>query len=213
MLHDNPPKYGPGRKGILLLVDTSGSMREAPHDTTHGNRPKYLLANEALDEIVRQTADWVKGHPDKPLNLALHTFSNKTKPVLPMGQFEATQTETAVKNIPQPEGGTAIGLALQDGWKALKSVGCERQYILCVTDGQNTDGPKPDVIARQIHQESGGKVEIHFIAFDVKSNLFDFLKEVNGHVVEAANAPQLKAEMSEIFKKRILVEQPDPADF
>src|SRR5438309_1756853 len=57
---------------------------------------------------------------------------------------------------------------------------------------------------------TGGKVEIHFIAFDTKAAHFGFLKDVNGQVVEAANAKQLLEELSKVYEKRIFVEATEP---
>src|SRR5207244_3852313 len=112
-------KGGPGSIGVVILVDTSGSMKDSVPDKDGKKRPKYQLANEALAEILRQTGDWAKDHPDKPLNLAIYHFSDKSKVVLPLGEFDGAAAQAAVKAIPHPDGGTAIGLALQDAWKAL----------------------------------------------------------------------------------------------
>ena len=54
--------------------------------------------------------------------------------------------------------------------------------------------------------QGGGKVEVHFIAFDVKASTFAFLKDYNGYVVEAADAKQLEEELTKIYEKRILIE-------
>jgi von Willebrand factor type A domain len=202
-----PAKGGPGSIGVVILIDTSGSMKDPVPDKDGKKRPKNELANEALAEILRQTADWTGGHPDKPLNLAISTFADYSNPVLAMGQFDNAAAQAAVKAIPLPNGGTGIGRALRDGWDALKPVHCERQYILCITDGQNTQGTHPRDVVPGIHKESDGKVEIHFIAFDVDGKLFDFATPYNGHVESAANKEQLEAELTKIFQKRILLEQ------
>jgi hypothetical protein len=200
-------KGGPGSVGVVILIDTSGSMKDPVPDKDGKRRPKNELANEALTEILRQTADWTGGHPDKPLNLAISTFADYSHPVLLMGQFDNASAQAAVKAVPSPAGGTGIGRALRDAWDALKPVQCERQYILCITDGQNTAGPHPRDVVPAIHKESDGKVEIHFIAFDVDGKLFDFATPYNGHVESAANKEQLDAELTKIFQKRILLEQ------
>jgi hypothetical protein len=203
-----PAQGGPGSIGVVILVDTSGSMKDPP--ANHGPRPKYQMANEALEEILRQTAEWANKHPDKPLNLSIANFASKVHPVLGMGRFDEATAQKAVKSIPHPEGGTAIGLALKDGWATLKPVGCERQYILCITDGENTEGAHPSQVVPEIvkdNKASERKLEIHFIAFDVNKNLFGFLKpEDGGYVVEASNQDELKAELKRIFEKRILTE-------
>jgi hypothetical protein len=200
-----PTKNGPGSIGVVILVDTSGSMKEPPR-SNRGDRKKFQMANDALAEILRQTAAWAKDHPNKPLNVSIYNFSTTSRPVLPLGEFDDAAAQQAVKNIPLPEGGTAIGLALQDAWNTLKPVGCERQFILCITDGENRNGPEPRDVVPNIHKDSKGKVEIHFIAFDVDSHLFDFIKEYDGHVVSAGNKEELDAALKRIFEKRILLE-------
>jgi uncharacterized protein YegL len=192
-----------GGTAVVILVDTSGSMNDPPGS---GGPPKYQTANEALDRIVSRTADWKKGHADKHLQLAIYHFASGSQVVLPMGEFDATKAKDAVRRIPRPVGGTAIGTALKDAYAALSHTGAPRQFILCITDGQNTEGPSPSVIAEQIHSQSGGRVEIHFIAFDTQGTNYAFLEKVNGHVVEAADAKQLQEELDKIYEKRILVE-------
>jgi hypothetical protein len=204
VVSSQPAKGGPGSIGVVILIDTSGSMNDPVKDKDGKNRPKYQLANEALTEILRQTGDWTRDHPDKPFNLSISTFSDKVRPVLAMGGFDANTAQSAVKAIPSPDGGTAIGSALRNAWDSLKPIQCERQYILCITDGENNQGPHPREVVPVIFKESDGKVEIHFIAFDVNSSMFDFAKEYNGHVSSAANKEQLDAELTRIFQKRIL---------
>jgi len=208
-----PVKAGAGSIGVVILIDTSGSMAQSPKNAADKQRPKSALANEALQEIVRQTSAWAKKHAEKqPINVAITSFSETVKPVLGMGKFDEATTEKAIKSIPSPTSNTAIGLALLDGWSALKAAGCERQYILCITDGENNKGVAPPEALAQItreNKEKNGKLEIHFIAFDVQANLFGYVKDYDGHLVEAGNLEQLKAELARIFKERVLLESPD----
>src|SRR4030095_12799227 len=108
-------------------------------------------------------------------------------PVLPMGEFDQAKAEAALSRIPAPNSGTAIGRALEEGFQALYRSGGVRKYVVCITDGETTSGPPPDLIARQLHSQTKGDVEIHFVAFDVAATRFKFLGDVNGYVVEAAD--------------------------
>ena len=112
----------------------------------------------------------------------------------------------AVGNVPPPNGGTAIGRAMAEGFRALYSTGCVRKYLVCVTDGENTSGPDPRRIAAELFERTGGEVEIHFVAFDISSARFRFLDSVNGYVAEAADGVQLSEKLTEIYQKRILAE-------
>jgi len=196
---------------VVILVDTSGSMREPVRDHDGKQRPKNEIARAALEKIVQSTADWKKTHADQVLQLGILEFSDLVQRVLPMEAFDQGKSAAAVKKIRKPEGGTAIGLALEDGFKALYETGCDRKFLLCITDGENTAGPPPDMMAKQLFGQTNGQVEIHFIAFDTSAAQFQFLKYVNGHVVEAADAAQLQAELARIYEKRILAEMEEPA--
>lgn len=192
--------------GVVILVDTSGSMANAVPGADGASRPKHEIARAALERIVQYTGQWRKSNPDRALNLAIYNFSSSPSAVLPMGEFDLATSEAAVQRIPRPAGGTAIGEAIYRGFEALYTSGCVRKYIVCITDGENTSGRRPDRVARQLYEQTQGEVEIHFVAFDTSAKHFGFLDQVNGHVVEAADGEQLQARLSDIYEKRILAE-------
>jgi Mg-chelatase subunit ChlD len=208
--HLDLPKAEP-RPGtaVVILVDTSGSMAQPVPDAKGKPRPKNEIAREALNGIVGYTAGWKKGHANAHLELAIFNFSSRVNPVLPMGEFDAAKAEAALGKIPAPNGGTAIGLAIEEGYKALYHSGCARKFIVCVTDGENTAGPGPDVVARRLHDQTQGEVQLNFVAFDTRASQFKFLAPLNGHVVEAADGGKLQAELTTIYEKRILAEVPE----
>ena len=191
---------------VAILVDTSGSMEQKVRDQSRRMQPKSVIARDALRKIVDVTEHWSAAHPDRPLMVGIYSFSSSASPVLPVGLFNSNQAQTAVTAIPAPGGGTAIGDALQGGFKALYASGCVRKHIVCITDGENTSGPAPNRVARDLFTQTGGEVELHFVAFDTSAEKFGFLKDVNGHVVEAADGEQLSARLTEIYERRILAE-------
>jgi Mg-chelatase subunit ChlD len=195
---------------VAILIDTSGSMEQAVPDQKGTPRPKYQIAQAALDRIIRQTAQWKKSHSGQTLQLGIYHFSSTVSPVLPMADFDEAKAQAAVKRIPRPQGGTAIGRAIQEGYQALYQSGCNRKFIVCITDGENTSGPAPDWVARNLHTQTEGAVELDFVAFDTSAKQFRFLKDINGHAVEAANGEQLQAELTKIYETRILAEKPEP---
>lgn len=192
---------------VVILIDTSGSMEQRVRDSSGGQQQKYILAQEALRRIVDYTAQWQKSHPDRILNVGIYRFSSSPIQILPMAEFRPEQANAAVNSIGRPGGGTAIGEALTAGFKALYQSGCTRKHLVCITDGENTVGPRPDRVARQLHAQTGKDVELHFVAFDTSAKYFGFLSSVNGYVVEAADGTQLQTRLSEIYEKRILAEQ------
>lgn len=208
--HIDLPKAEP-RAGtaVVILIDTSGSMAQEVPDGKGKQRRKSEIAKEALKGIVDYTSQWKKSHAGSHLELGIFNFSSRVKEVLPIGEFDAAKAEAAVGQIPRPDGGTAIGLALEEAYKALYRTGCTRKFVVCVTDGENTVGPGPDTIARRLHEQTEGAVQLNFVAFDTKASQFKFLNDIKGHVVEAADGGKLQAELTNIYEKRILAEAPE----
>lgn len=191
---------------VAILVDTSGSMQNKVHSAGGERRPKDEIAREALDRIVTYTTQWQKSHPERALQVSVIHFSSSATVLEPMKPFESGAVRSALERIPKPGGGTAIGEALISAFESLYSSGCVRKYVMCITDGENTAGPPPDRVAKQLFDQTGGEVELHFVAFDTSASKFGFLSSVNGHVVEAADEQQLGTKLAEIYEKNILAE-------
>lgn len=199
----------PGQRlgtAVVIVIDTSGSMEQTVRDHAGHNRPKHEISREALQKIIQFTSAWQAKHLETPLYFGINSFSGVTADVLPMGLFDSKKATAAVANIPRPVGGTAIGKALASGFVSLYSTGCVRKHLVCITDGNNTVGTPPDLMARQLYSQTQGEVEMHFVAFDTSANHFEFLKSTGGTVVEAADGVQLQARLKDIYEKRIFAE-------
>ena len=190
----------------MILIDTSGSMEQTVHDHNGKKRPKNQIAGEALRKIIQVTQSWQEKHSETPLYLGISSFSSVTSEVLKIAPFDSGIATEAVSKIPMPAGGTAIGKAITDGFSSLYSTGCVRKHLVCITDGNNTIGTPPDLIARQLYSQTHGEVEVHFVAFDTSPKHFGFLKDTGGSVFEAADEQQLQARLIEIYEKRIFAE-------
>jgi Mg-chelatase subunit ChlD len=191
---------------VVLLIDVSPSMQDAVSDGKGGQRRKFDIARDVLAGMVDYTDQWTKQHTDRTLILGLSSFSNHAQTLLAPSKFNRAAADDSLQRIPFPGNGTAIGEALKHGFQSLYKTGCVRKYIIVITDGENTVGDDPESVARRLYQQTQGEVEIHFVAFDVSASHFAFLKDVNGYVVEAADAEQLKKQLSDIYEKRILAE-------
>jgi Mg-chelatase subunit ChlD len=191
---------------VTILIDTSGSMTQMVRDRSGSKRPKYRIAQDAIKRIIDYTQTWTVAHPDRTLLLGVFNFSSSAGAILPTEAFDVARARAAIERIPSPGGGTAIGEALEAGFKSLYATGCVRKHIICITDGENTSGPAPDRVARALFAQTAGEVELHFVAFDTSASKFGFLKDVNGHAVEAADGEQLAAKLSDIYEKQILAE-------
>ncbi len=191
---------------VVLLVDTSGSMKVKVADGAGGKKPKYEIAADVMNQVVATTEGYLQKNPVVHLEFGIISFASSVSECLKIGKFDDKTALAGVECVPLPNGGTAIGRAMVAGYKALYSTGCVRKYLVCVTDGENTSGPDPARIARQLYDQTQGDVEIHFVAFDISSSKFQFLDKVNGFVAEAADGKQLSQRLTEIYEKRILAE-------
>jgi Mg-chelatase subunit ChlD len=190
---------------VAILVDTSGSMRDdAPGDS----RPKYVVAQEALEAMLDATDTFVVKRPDFPIKIGLYSFSSSARVLLPIQPYDRAALRGALARLPRPGGGTAIGEALREARPDLYRAGVFRKYLLVVTDGNNTSGRNPEPVSREIFRKSEGAVQIYFVAFDTSPQKFSFLKEVGGDVIGAGTGGELRTALDGIYQGKILAEAP-----
>jgi len=132
--------------------------------------------------------------------------------VLPIQPYDRAAVRAAIARLPGPGGGTAIGEAMDAARPALYRAGVFRKYLLVVTDGENTNGPSPDSVARTIFRKSEGAVQIYFVAFDTSPQKFAFLKQVGGDVIAAGSGPELDTALNGIYQGKILAEAIDAGE-
>jgi hypothetical protein len=188
---------------IVVLVDTSGSMGDP---VPGSDRPKYLVAREALQNVLAATDEFARRRPGYPIDVAIYGFSSWAWEALSMRPYDHEAVAQALARLPKPGGGTAIGVALQTARVALYTSGDVRKYILVVTDGQNTVGSAPDLVARDIFVKSRGGVSMSFVAFDTDPALFGWVREVGGEVAAAQDGQALQQALQRIYEGKILAE-------
>jgi len=190
---------------VAILIDTSGSMRDnAPGDS----RPKYIVAQEALEAMLDATDAFVAKRPDFPIKIGIYSFSSGVRRLRPIQPYDRQAIRTTLANLPRPGGGTAIGEALREARPELYRAGVFRKYLLVVTDGENTSGRSPDEVAREIWSKSQGAVQVYFVAFDTSPEKFAFLKEAGGDVIGAGTGAELRTALDGIYQGKILAEAP-----
>jgi Mg-chelatase subunit ChlD len=194
---------------VAIMIDNSGSMREKAGSDT---RPKYQVARAALEEMLASTDSFATKQPGFPIKVGLYYFSSGVHTLAPMHAYDAAAVRAALDSMPKPQGGTAIGEAMDVARKSLYESGMIRKYILVVTDGENTDGRPPREVAQQIAQRSEGAVRQYFVAFDVDAKNFAFLHDVHGEVLSAANGLSLRASLDTIYRGKILAEAVDAGE-
>jgi Mg-chelatase subunit ChlD len=194
---------------LAILIDTSGSMRDnAPGDA----RPKYVVAREALEQMLDATDAFVAKRPDFPIKVGIYGFASAVRELRPIGKYDRQAIRSALTALPSPGGGTAIGDAMREARPALYRAGVFRKYLLVVTDGENTRGRDPESVARSIFRKSEGAVQIYFVAFDTSPAKFAFLKEVGGDVVGAGTGGELRTALDGIYQGKILAEAVDAGE-
>jgi len=194
---------------IAILVDNSGSMARAAHGD---DRPKFEVARQALESMIASTDSFVAKQPEFPIKVGLYEFSSDVETLVPVQAYNRPALRQALESMPPPRGGTAIGRAMDVARADLYRAGTIRKYILVVTDGENTDGPSPRKVAREIFRRSEGAVRMYFVAFDVDARTFDFLPDVHGEVLGASNGVALRASLDTIYRGKILAEASDAGE-
>jgi Mg-chelatase subunit ChlD len=188
---------------VAILIDTSGSMKQnAPGDT----RPKYVVAQEALEAMLDATDAFIARRPDFPIKIGVYSFSSGVRVQRPIQPYDRAAIRATLASLPRPGGGTAIGEAMREARPDLYRAGVFRKYLLVVTDGQNTNGRNPEDVARDIWRRSEGGVQTYFVAFDTSPEKFAFLKEAGGDVIGAGNGGELRTALDGIYQGKILAE-------
>jgi Mg-chelatase subunit ChlD len=194
---------------VAILIDTSGSMREK---AAGDDRPKHVVAQEAIEAMLDATDAFVKKRPDFPIRVGIYSFSSSVRTLRTIQPYDRAAIRQALANLPRPGGGTAIGEALREARPDLYRAGVFRKYLLVVTDGDNTSGRDPEAVAREIFSKSQGAVQVYFVAFDTTPQKFAFLKEVGGDVIGAGTGDELHKALDGIYQGKILAEAPDAGE-
>ena len=194
---------------VAILIDTSGSMREK---AAGDSRPKYVVAQEAIETMLDATDAFVVKRPDFPIKIGIYSFSSNVRTLRPIQPYDRAAIRQALDLLPRPGGGTAIGEALREARPDLYRAGVFRKYLLVVTDGDNTSGRNPESVAREIFSKSQGAVQVYFVAFDTTPQKFSFLKEVGGDVIGAGTGEELHKALDGIYQGKILAEAPDAGE-
>ena len=178
-------------------------MKEpAPGDS----RPKYVVAQEALEAMLDATDAFIARRPDFPIKIGVYSFSSGVRVQRPIQPYDRAAVRATLASLPRPGGGTAIGDAMREARPDLYRAGVFRKYLLVVTDGQNTNGRSPEDVARDIWQKSEGGVQTYFVAFDTSPEKFSFLKEAGGDVIGAGTGVELRKALDGIYQGKILAE-------
>jgi hypothetical protein len=88
------------------------------------------------------------------------------------------------------------------------------RHVVVITDGENTDGPRPEEAMEALRAEAlaaGASVSVHFVAFDVGAEVFAPVKARGASVAGAADGVELERQLKSILEEEILLESATPA--
>lgn len=214
----DPPAAAP-QEGVALIIvcDTSGSMRENVRDRDGREAPKYIVANRALGNILDRLETYRKTGADgtsRRIDAGLMTF-NEGKPAfaVPFSPFNPQPFRDWISHYKGPNGNTPLGNSLSIAVQTLIRSPLTRKHVLVVTDGINTTGPTPDAVMPRLKasaDRANTAFQTHVIAFDVAAAVFNPLKKQGATVVSASDAVQLESQLAYIFEKKILLEDEEP---
>ncbi len=207
-----PPAGTVWKDGLaaVVLVDVSGSM----HDRIKGERRRKIEAAQAAAiDLVGAFARYASAHPETPVLVGVHEFSARTgapaaREVIPLDRPNPLTAAGAIRGM-KTGGGTPIGESMAVARLALDRSRLKRRHLLVVTDGENTDGPDPGLVASVLEKQPEEiKASLYFVAFDVDADQFASVKRAGALLLPAKSGAELAATFDELLSDRILVEAP-----
>ena len=209
-----PVTSGEPREGLAaaIAIDVSGSMDDRVTGEDGRRARKIDVARRAARELVAQFATYASEHPEEPVSLGIFEFSRRDnqadcRPIIPMGPPDLAQAEQALARL-DPEGGTPIGQAMVTAKQALDATGLSRRHLLVVSDGENTDGFRPEDVAAAIAKRpESERPSIYFVAFDTEARRFNGVRDAGGLVLAAANGKELNDTLDMLLRGKILLEK------
>ena len=207
-----PPAGTVWKDGLaaVVLVDVSGSM----HDRIKGERRRKIEAAQAAAiDVVGAFTRYATAHPDTPVLVGVHEFSARAgapaaREVIPLGKPNPLTAGDAIRAM-KTGGGTPIGDAMAVARLALDRSGLKRRHLLVVTDGENTDGVDPALVASVLEkQPEEVKASLYFVAFDVDAEAFAPVKNAGALLLSSKSGAELAATFDELLSDRIFVEAP-----
>jgi Mg-chelatase subunit ChlD len=207
-------KQGEAREGLAaaILIDVSGSMDDRVTGDDGRRARKIDVARRAARDLIEQFAAYADERKGEPVLLGVYEFSRRNgradaRPIMPMAAPDRTHADAALSRL-DPEGGTPIGQAMLTAKRELDATGLSRRHLLIVSDGENTDGFRPEDVAAAIgRRPETERPSLYFVAFDIDARRFTRLREAGSLVLSAGNARELNQTLDMLLKGNILVER------
>ena len=209
---DRPPKLtaSPHPKdgtAVYLLIDVSGSMNEKVPNAAGAQQQKLAIAKGAATAVCKSIAKYADEDRKRIIRLAVASFSDDFKVEVPMDEPHPEAAARAIDAL-NPRGSTAIGNAVIQAQQALDATGLSRQHIIILTDGENTSGTSPELVAEAINALPAElRPSVYVVAFDVNADVFSDVKAKSWQIFSASNGTQLQQQLDEVVGGHILLEK------
>ena len=149
---------------VAILIDTSGSMREK---AAGDSRPKYVVAQEAIEAMLDATDAFVAKRPD---------FPDQDRHLQFLEQRADAAADPALRSRRDPAGArrrcrvraAARRSARRCARPGPTSIAPASSASICWSSPTATTpaAADPDDVAREIFSKSQGAVQVYFVAFD-----------------------------------------------
>lgn len=189
--------------GIIIIVDSSGSMTENTVNEWGDKEQRYSVANRALTRIVTKIDEFAK---DRNVQVSLVTFSQTP---VPLQKWNKDLFLNWIKTNKSPRDNTPLGTTIMTAAQKLGAATFAHKHIVALTDGQSNSGSDPDAVLREMKKtEKTSPIKTHIVAFDTNERTFKAVKEAGANVISADGAT-LETNMTKLFGEKILLEDPD----
>lgn len=198
-------------RGVLILLDTSGSMSEEDSSGT----VKIEAAKSALAEQVQQMP--------ATSNIGLMTFPSGSgikgsgcdgaSVRLPVNNESLAKMNSDLQFLGSPSGGTPTSDALRQAADYLELTDLKMVTIVLVSDGESNCGPPPCETAKVL-QAQGVKVVVNTVGFDISAEGAAELQCVAGaaagRYVDAKDSEQLRQVLREQLDNGVTIDLSAP---
>jgi uncharacterized protein YegL len=200
---------------VVIAMDVSGSMADPPQS---GGEAKYIQATKALFTVVSYLEDLAGQQKDLKMQVSILKFSNDVETILPLTTLDGPGIAklNAALNPSNftPDGGTAIGKAMEVGAKELAQSGTILNSLIIVTDGENNVSPDPRDVMRAIYNNrntattqdykiSTSSQLVSFVGFDVESPQFREFHELGARITSADSQREIESGLKSFLEADI----------
>lgn len=153
------------QKNVLFIVDSSNSMR----GKIEGYAKSTYAESALITAVYRMPASTRMGLATygHRFNYKLKECNNDMELLLPIGSLSGDSIEQDVKHL-KPNGQTPIARTLMQATKWFRSFQGQDNTIVLITDGKETCGGNPCVVAKTL-KEAGIATKIHVVGFSLKA--------------------------------------------